>query len=211
MTLEDHKAVAVATVDYPPEMLFAGDYECFQRHGTLSAYEYGGDPTEFHIIGGHFLGAGVATMATAFDPFFDAATGEPIDCELEGEEQIPTPELIVGLAGGWHPNECTPNPGLPIVTEGFPLYVEPYDAHPDVPVLMAHGTEDETCPLAQAELAASEWEALGRPTELLVFESAGHIDDILFVANPDDWPDVEADPNAQAGRTVIAAITDRLG
>ena len=201
----------VATTDVDAEGLTDGDYECAQRFATQVALEHGGDPEGPFITGGHSFGAPVAAMASLFDPFIDSATGEPLECEL-GEEDVGPTDLVVGLAGAWYPHECNADPAMTaIAPNGFPSDVVPFDGNPGVPFIVAHGTDDPICPFAQAEAAAAEWEAGGHPTEFLALEGAGHCEGVIFGANPDEWPEVDCDPDSVTSREVVDAIAAWVG
>lgn len=201
------EGLVVATTDIDTDRLLEGDYECAQRLATLSALEYGGDPEGPLITGGHSYGASVASMASLFDPFFAPATGQLLECGLEGEHDLGPTDLVVGLSGAWYPGECAADPAMAaFASTGFPAHVLPFDGNPGVPFIVAHGTDDPICPFAQAQTAAAEWEAGGHPTEFLVLEGAGHCEGVIFGASPDDWPDVEFDPDSLTSREVVDAI-----
>lgn len=207
------EGVVVATAESGSgDEVLAGEYECSQRLAVLSAWQHGGDPEAPVAVGGHSMGAALALMASAFDPFYSLTTGELLDCGLEGEADLPSMDLVIGLGGIWAPAECD---GLPAdapvgVSDGFPAYVDPFDGNPSVPILMAHGTADPVCSIEVARAAADEFEANGHPVELLVFEGGGHSDGMLFLDAENDVADVPADPDATAGREVVTAIVGAL-
>ncbi len=199
--------LVVATTDVDTDRLLDGDFECSQRFATLVALEHGADPAGPFITGGHSFGAPVATMASLFDPFIDPATGRPLECGLEGEDDLGPTDLVVGLGGAWYPDECAADTAMAaFAPNGFPADVLPFDGNPGVPFIVAHGTEDPICPFAQAETAAAEWQAGGHPTEFLVLEGAGHCEGVIFGASPEDWPEVQCDPDSATSREVVAAI-----
>jgi len=205
--------MVVTTVDYDANDLFNGSPECSQRFATLTAHERGGDPDDVLITGGHSLGAAVASMVSLFEPYLDR-NGEPLDCGLDAMDLPPT-DLVVGLSGTWHPTECdTTSPfasanfvrGVP---DGFPALISPHDGNPQVPFLLAHGTDDHVCLPDQAEWAAQEWESAGHDVESLVLDGAGHIEGVIFAQSAEDWPDVEF-TESDTSRAIVEAITAHL-
>ena len=153
------EGVGVATVDSgAPDEILEGEYECSQRLAVLSAWDSGADPAAPVAVGGHSMGAGLALMASVFDPFISLTTGGPLDCGLDGEDALPPVDLVIGLGGAWAPAECDALPGIEgltgMVAVGVPASVGPYDGNPSVPILMSHGSADGACPL-EATRAAS--------------------------------------------------------
>ncbi len=213
------EGVVVATTETgSDEEVLAGEYECSQRLAVLSAWEHGGDPDAPIAVGGHDMGAGMALMASAFDPFYSLATGALLDCGLEGEDDLPPMDLVIGLGGVWTPGECDGMSGDGLeaqdsradVSDGFAAYVAWADSNPLVPILMAHGTDDPVCSIEVARAAADELEANGHPVELLVFEGGGHAGGMLFLDDENDAAAASADPDAAEGREVVTAIVAAL-
>jgi acetyl esterase/lipase len=213
------EGVVVATTETgTDEELLAGEYECSQRLAVLSAWEHGADPNAPIAVGGHDIGAGMAVMASAFDPFYSLAAGSLLDCGLEGEDDLPPMDLVIGLGGAWTPGECDGLSGegpeaqdsRAEVSEGFADYVAWADSNPSVPILIAHGTADPVCSIELARAAADDFEANGHPVELLVFEGGGHADGMLFLDDENDAAAASADPDAAEGRQVVSAIVAAL-
>ena len=151
-------------------------------------------------------------------PSTSLTTGALLDCGLEGEDDLPPMDLVIGLGGVWTPGECDGMSGdgpaaqnsSADVSDGFAGYVAWADSNPFVPILMAHGTDDPVCSIEVARAAADELEANGHPVELLVFEGGGHAGGMLFLDDENDAAAASADPDAAEGREVVTAIVAAL-
>ncbi len=156
--------------------------------------QYGGDPSRV-ILGGHSAGGHLAMLA-AYDPQWLAATGHKVD-ELCG---------IIGIAGVYDANaqmvfERSTGGTAPVMTgvmEGESNFAAAspitYVAQHSVgqtgvdspPVRLIHGSADDTVPLSESDEFLAALQAAGIPSELLVYEGAGHTGLLLdaMVENP---------------------------
>ena len=197
---------AVATTDYDAARMVSGDYECAQQFATLAAWDNGGDPAGVTVTGGHFFGASVATMASLFEPFIPLGATDPIDCGLEGQDDIRPTDLVVGLSGSWYQDECDLRPETGPLSGSLPAYVLPYDGNPGVPFVIAHGADNPYCPTEQAAVAATDFEEGGQPPQYLELDGAGFAEGIIFVESDDAWPQVAADPDSDTSKAIVDAI-----
>jgi acetyl esterase/lipase len=139
--------------------------------------QYGGDPSRV-IVGGHSAGGHLAMLA-AYDPQWLAPTGHSLDeiCGLvgiAGVYDINAQMEFERFKGGTAPVMTAVMEGAANFTASSPVTYVP-DRGPDSPpVRLIHGSADDTVLPSMSDEFLAALEAAGIPSELLVYEGAGH-------------------------------------
>ncbi len=139
--------------------------------------QYGGDPSRV-IVGGHSAGGHLAMLA-AYDPQWLAATGHSLDeiCGLvgiAGVYDINSQMVFERFKGGTAPVMTAVMEGEANFTAASPTTYVPDRGADSPPVRLIHGSADDTVLPSMSDELLALLQAAGIPSELLVYEGAGH-------------------------------------
>ena len=151
--------------------------------------QYGGDPARI-TVGGHSAGGHLAMLA-AYDPQWLTATGHSLNeiCGLvgiAGVYDVNAQMVFERSTGGTAPIMTAVMEGEPNFATASPItYVAQHGAD-SPPVHLIHGSADDTVPLSESDEFLAALQAAGIPSELTIYDGAGHTGLLLdaMVENP---------------------------